>query len=668
MRMALNDFVLIDGIIDDKIDAIGQNKTDPNIRGNIFERLAIEELLKTYDLSSEQIDNGIVDGGDDGGIDGLFVFVNGNYISDKADYQLPRENAKLEIFIITCKHDNTYIMHPLESMDSSLSELLNFSISDTELARKHNTKILSKRRMIYDVYRKLASQDINPIINLYYISRGSTTNIPQNIQCAGEKVKATCNSVFQGSRTTMTFWGTSEIITRMREKRNAPIEIHVQRSLQQGSNYVILVNLCDYIKAVTDAERNLKRYLFNENVRDYLGPNNTNSHIMDTLNNDQSPDFWLLNNGVTILTSGANIFDDVITINDVQIVNGLQTTVTIYNYFQNGGKDFNSRKLLIKVIKPSSDEIGMEITKATNNQSAIPLYALHANDKIQKDIEDILYRNNYYYERRPMYYRNLGYSEDKIVTPLYLAGGYTSLILKLPHTASKLKSKFMDDKIQCEKVFSNSADIRIWPIIAMILKKTDRITETYRKIIKKSTEKYLKSVRYLVSFVTVARMLGKYSFGVNDIISMEIDSVSDTIIKETIEHLISYIDDSSIKSVSKLSDRSISNDYLKSAAEYFSIPDFASIEKRADLQQTNSYRIFELSPDFLSQVKSELPKQPWPVGIHKTIANKLNEPNAKVSQAINKLIEDGFYNKQIDGIVYDKDGNIVAKDESRMHC
>lgn len=665
--MALNDFVLIDGIIDDRIDEEGKNKSDSKVRGEVFEKLAISELLKTYDLTSEQLDNGIVDGGDDGGIDGLFVFVNGNYITDKANYQLPREDAKLEIYIITCKHDDTYKIHPLESLDSSLSELLDFSISETELARKHNKKILSKRRLLYNVYRKLASQDVNPIINIFYISRGNANSVPNNIQCAGDKVKNTCDLIFQGSKTTMTFWGTGQLIARIREKRNAPIEINVQRFFQQGKNYVILVNLNDYLNSVTDSDGNLKRYLFNENVRDYLGENNTNSNIMDTLKNDQSPDFWLLNNGVTMLTSNANIFDNVITIKDVQIVNGLQTTVTIFNYFQNGGKDEQNRKVLIKVIRPNSSEVGREITKATNNQSSIPLYALYANDRIQKDIEDILYRNDFYYERRPMYYKNLGYSEDKIISPLYLAGGYTALILKLPHRASRLKSKFMNNNASREKVFSESTDIKVWPVIALILKKTDAVAETYRNLVKKSTEKYLKSVRYAVALVTVAKIMGKFSFGVNDVVSLDMSKYSDETINETIEFLMSFIENSNIKSVSELASRSVTNEFLHSAAEHFLIPDLESVIKRPDLNLYGKIKTYELSPEFLLKVKSKLPEQPWPIGIHRVIASEMNEPPTKIYQAIDKLIEDGLFNNQIDGVVYDKSGHVIVKDESRMH-
>lgn len=663
--MAINDFVLIDGIIDDRIDEEGENKQDSKVRGEIFERIAISELLKTYDLTSEQLENGMVDGGDDGGIDGLFVFVNGNYISDKSVYTLPRENGKLEIYVITCKHESSYKMHPLESLDSSLSELFNFSISETELSRKHNMKILSKRNLLYNIYRKLAAQNISPIINLYYISRGDAENVPDNIKCVGEKLKNTCERIFQGAKASMNFWGAEQLITRIREKRNAPIEINVENNFQQGQNYVILVNLTDYLRAVTDSEGNLKRYLFNENVRDYLGKNSVNNHIMNTLDNNDSPDFWLLNNGVTMLTSGATVFDGIITINDVQIVNGLQTTVAIFNYFEKGGQDEKNRKILIKVIRPTTPEVGREITKATNSQSAIPLYALHANDKIQKDIEDILYRNNFYYERRPMYYQNLGYEESKIVTPLYLAGGYTSLILKLPHRAARLKSKFMDNQATCEKVFSELADLNVWPIIAAILKKTDIITETYRNTVMKSTEKYLKSVRYLVALVAVSRIIGDYSFGINDLISMDLSKYSEEIIKETTEYLLLFIEQSEIKTVAELRGRNTSDQFLKAAAQKFSISGFESVSKRPDFEtEVNCGEV--LSHEIVLKVQAELPKQPWPVGIHKKIAMELGMSAWKVSKAIQCLIEDGVFNKQKDGIVYDKEGKIIAKDDKRI--
>lgn len=657
--MALNDFVLIDGIVDDILDKEGKDKNDGQVRGPAFERLAISELLKTYDLTSEQIENGLVDGGDDGGIDGFFIFVNGNYLSDTVKFNWPRENGKLELYIITCKHDNSYSLSPLESLDSSLSELLNFLIPEDRLARKHNKMVLRKRQALYTAYRKLATQNVSPIINLYYISRGDSSQVPENIRCAGDKVKATCNSFFQNPQTTMKFWGTKELITQIRKKRNAPIEIRVQRFLQLDCNYVILANLDDYIKAVIDEDGKLKRYLFNENVRDYLGENHTNSAIMETLRKGDSPDFWLLNNGITILTSSATLFDNVITIEDVQIVNGLQTTFTLFSYYESGNSDSAGRKILIKVIKPDTATVSKIIVKATNNQSAIPLYALHANDKIQKDIEDILFRNGYYYERRPMYYSNLGYPSEKIIAPLYLACGFVALILKLPHRAVTLKSKFMDNQAMCDKVFSESVDINVWPIIADVLKRTDAVTELYRDIVKKSTEKYLRSVRYVISLVALARIIGKYSFGVNDLIKLDLTKYSEPLIRESTESLIAFINESELKTVGKMSNRDIVNAYLQKAATQFSLPDFCAINRRPDLSSDGNYRIYDTSPEFLQTVYAELPSQPWPTGIHKVIAQKLNCPSGKVSQAISRLIEQGRVYKQVNGVVYDDKGHTI---------
>ena len=90
-----------------------------------------------------------------------------------------------------------------------------------------------------------------------------------------------------------------------------------------------------------------------------------------------------------------------------------------------------------------------------------------------------------------------------------------------------------------------------------------------------------------------------------------------------------------------------------------------SIIKRADFDVQTKY--YSLSPDFLQKLKSKLPVQPWPIGIHKVIANELGEPAAKICQGINKLINDGVFYKQKDGIVYDSKGKIVAKDETRTH-
>jgi hypothetical protein len=77
-----------------------------------------------------------------------------------------------------------------------------------------------------------------------------------------------------------------------------------------------------------------------------------------------------------------------ILIENAQIVNGLQTTETLYRHFSNGGSLEDKRA--IKIIVAAEDEVRAQIIKATNYQSTIDLAQLRGLDKIQRDIDDFL--------------------------------------------------------------------------------------------------------------------------------------------------------------------------------------------------------------------------------------------------------------------------------------
>lgn len=641
--MGTNDTILIDGIIDKIIVENDLNDTPEN-RGKIFEYFAISEILKNYDLTHDQIADGLVDGGDDGGIDGLYFFVNGNYISDKSTI-LPKTNAQLEIYVITCKHHDTYELNPLESVDSSLSELFDMSIKTDCLSSKYKKDILSKRELLIYLYRKLSPALTNTNVYIQYVSRGSSDNVAENIKRKGDKIEATCNKLFTTSTSQVKFIGSKELLVLYRTKRNGVVQLKIKKGFQCGKDFVVLVQLSDYFDFITDPEKKLKRYYFEENVRDYLGSNRTNIDIMNTLENFDIIDFWNLNNGITILTSRAQLYDETLEVDNIQIVNGLQTTNTIFNYFSKGGTDVNNRSVLVKIIVSTDSIVRKNIIQATNNQSIIPLYSLHATDKIQKDIEEILYKNGIYYERKDKYYQNLGIPIDEIVTPLYLASGYTSLILKLPHRAVLLKSKFMNNPVQYNKVFSEQTPLPVWIKIAKILKRVDKISPNYKVNINVSQEKYLKSIRPIISLVTVAKIFGKFSFSTNDLINLDYQLITDELIEDVTRITIQIFNNSNLKTIRSLSNRAHSNLIISQLATHFQIVDFNTVVRRRDFIHDD----YHIDDDFIEIVREMLPQQPWPTGVHKRIASRLGCQNAKVSRAIEILIQNNIFQKQING-------------------
>lgn len=115
--MAKNDKILIDGIIDDRVEI----KLPSTKRDEVFEYLAFEQILKDYDLSKEEIEHGSVDGRNDGGIDGFFILVNGHPLVDPESFSWPRAGSQLEVWIITCKLHDTFKQAPLDNLVASLS-------------------------------------------------------------------------------------------------------------------------------------------------------------------------------------------------------------------------------------------------------------------------------------------------------------------------------------------------------------------------------------------------------------------------------------------------------------------------------------------------------------------------------------------------------------------
>lgn len=153
--MANNEVVLVDGIIDERLLTKNLQDNATN-RGSEFESFAFSEILKPFDLTEKELQNGIVDGSDDGGIDGFYIFVNGVPIIDSSNFLWPKRNAELEVYIITCKHHDTYELGPLESLDSSLSEIFDLRLATSKFKSKLNARILKKRKSLVEAYRKVA--------------------------------------------------------------------------------------------------------------------------------------------------------------------------------------------------------------------------------------------------------------------------------------------------------------------------------------------------------------------------------------------------------------------------------------------------------------------------------------------------------------------------------
>lgn len=661
--MAKNDTILIDGIIDDRIEL----KLPSEKRDEAFEFFAFEQILKDYDLSIDDLQSGNVDGQNDGGIDGFFILVNGHNLSDPKSFQWPRTGSFLEVWVITCKHHATFKQAPVDNLVASVMELFDFTLENENLKGDYSNQILRKRENLKFAYRKVSPRLTKFSINFCYASRGNRINLGDSILSRANQTKQIVQDFFGNCTSDFQFLGSTELIELHRKIPNFTLELPFSESLSSGQSYILLVNLKDYFSFVTDSGK-LRRYLFDSNVRDFAGLNRVNEDIRDTLSDNTSPDFWWLNNGVTILATAAQTIGKSIVIEDIQIVNGLQSTESLYRHFQTGGSDINNRSIMVKIIVSKEENIRDLIIRATNNQTTVELSSLHATDKIQRDIEDVLKRSGFYYERRTNFYKNQGISADKILTPLYVAAGFLSLILKAPHHATILKSKFMRSDNSYEKIFSSESDLKVWPQIAFILKKTDLFIESLRPS-RQGGERFLKTRRQFVSFLTVSRILGTFNFNIYDLINMDIAKYDTHELVKTWE--LFNKESKSFMPIRSVAKKHYFINLCELATNNWNIKGLERMTKGVKFSlrnnnNKNSNDKVQVSMDFALKVNSALPKQPWKPGIHNKVIAELGCTKKEYFESVKILINEGLRNEQKDGVVYDFEGNVLCFDKDRV--
>lgn len=465
--MAKNDLILLDGIMDEYL-ARGLPSTKED---EVFEYLSTEQILKDYAFSKDQLLSGSVDGRNDGGIDEFFVLVNGHLAEEIPPEFWPKSNAELEVYLITCKHDSSFKQAPITIMIPSLIELLDFTIPSSSLTLSYNEPLLKKRNLLISTYKRLAASLAKFDIHIIYACRGDDS-IEPNIQAKAEQIETICQEFFSDCSATFSFWGNSKLLAKYRESQNTSLELVYDQCMTQDGQYIILAKLKNYYKFITDPTRKLNRHLFDSNVRDYLGLNPVNSDILKSLSSADGPNFWWLNNGITIIGTHAHTVGNSISIQNVQIVNGLQTSESIFNYFSNNyDTEKDQRSVLVKILITNNASTSKSIIYATNNQANVNVTALRATEKLQRDIEDALKVHGIYYDRRTNYYQNQGIPQNAIITPLALASGYICLFYKNPYVATSLKQKFMRDDYKYGQVFSPTTDLNVWYPIAFLLKK-----------------------------------------------------------------------------------------------------------------------------------------------------------------------------------------------------
>jgi hypothetical protein len=519
--MANNEQILLETLLLQK-----KNEVAPDTKADeYFNIFSTEQILKDYDLSYEEIIDGIVEGGGDGGIDSIYTFINGELLQEDSNLITLKKDITIDVFLIQSKNTNGFSEDALDKFNSSAIDLLNLSATLKSVKTVYKEKLRTKIKLFRDCYLQHISKF--PKLNIKYYYAATGTEVHPNVSRKTETLESTIKSLFSDSIFSFEFITAANLLSLARKEPTKTKNLTLDENpiSTKDGGYIALVNLKSYFDFIVDDNKKLVKYFFDANVRDYQGSTAINTEIKETLLNKGEEDFWWLNNGITITSSKATYSGKTLIIEEPQIVNGLQSSFEIYNYFHINNPTTEERKILVRVIAPQNENSRIKVIKSTNSQTTIPLASLRATDEIHRDIEDYFSSRGYYYDRRKNYHKNNGRPIEKIISIQYLAQIITAIILQKPDFSRARPTTLIKDDDEYKKIFSTSYPLEIYLSSTKLLKSIERLMKEESLAL---TTAQIGDIKYHVLLYATIIKAEKTNYKARDIEGYKLDELDDT--------------------------------------------------------------------------------------------------------------------------------------------
>lgn len=405
-------------------------------------------------LEDDDIMDGVVDGGNDFGIDAIY-------------YDEPID-GEISITVFQGKYKRNLAGNanfPENGIIKMIDALK--SLFDPNIELTLNPRLSSRIEEI----RSFVASGAIPRVNAIAANNGITWNV-----ITEEKISE--SRKYFGDQVSWKHIGPDELLSLLQAQKKIDAQIQLTGSaiVEQFDFRRVLVGRM----SVLELSKLVSQYgdrLLERNIRRYLGlsGNRVNEAVAETLrDSNQRSNFYFYNNGITIICSQFrhNALQQTgwpVQISGLQIVNGGQTSKTIHQIEKELGPEISSAQVLVRVYELPSDDDDLvaSITYATNSQNPVDLRDLKANDHIQRKLAESIKSLGYNY--RPK-------REDRPVT----SSDFTSSVVaesvlaiwrKRPHQARFSGGKHFGALY--DKIFTEDLNGAQAVIASLILRQTE---------------------------------------------------------------------------------------------------------------------------------------------------------------------------------------------------
>lgn len=423
-----------------------------------FEYYCVDQFLKQFAASDDELLTGLVGGGNDGGADAAYFFVNRKLVQEDTDLD-PRAAFKVNLLVLQVKQNQGFSPNEINKLVFFSDDLLDLCRQPSQYKTTYNSKVQDVMRIFKSKYQQIAGAFPEVLIDYYYITKCDEAQ-NSDADGAAERVKQKAKEHLSNAQVKFHFINAQKLWTQVQLRAPKGKSLHwYVTPLETPEGWVGLVKLHEYRNFLKDEHGDLHERIFESNVRGFQQNTSVNVDIRKTLDNPDKADFWLLNNGITILTGKASTAGyQTLEIEDPQIVNGLQTSRQIDAYYRSGTNIPNAendpRRILVRVIQSSDESVRDNVIRATNSQNKMPAEALRATDRIHGQIETLFRQYDLYYDRRKGLYKDQGKPIVKIVAVIELLQAMLAISLRRPDDARARPRDYIREDEKYAQIFA----------------------------------------------------------------------------------------------------------------------------------------------------------------------------------------------------------------------
>lgn len=464
-----NDLVLVDQLLAER----QSSRVEPLADDYAFELFACEHVLRDRDLSMDEVEAGVVGGGNDGGLDGVYVFLGDALLADDSevfdeDFSAAKVSVgtPLTLVLVQAKRTESFAETAIDLVADSTRRLLDLGKPDADLRGLYSDALVDAVNRFRLAVQRLATRHPRLGLEFHYVTRGVVADANDKVRVKATDLGQQFSDLFSDASGEVRLLGASELWKLASSTPTYTLSLSYQENATSGSSHVALVSIRDYLDFLRDESGALRRHIFDWNVRDYQGEVEVNREMQESLASDAEPDFWWLNNGVTIICSKTSIVGKTYSLDDVQIVNGLQTSHSIYRALSDAPEDHAALddSVLVRILVTDDPTTRDKVIRATNRQTSVPAASLRATDDVQRSIEAFFLGHGWFYDRRKNYYRNIGKNPERIVSIPLLAQGVMSMGLGQANNSRARPSSLLKNDDDYRKLFSDKIplDVYLW--------------------------------------------------------------------------------------------------------------------------------------------------------------------------------------------------------------